>query len=255
MPAEDPKVHVPLFYSEAYRANERHIQPLYRQVIALKAAAQYPYLSENTHRHVEHALAAVEGALLGHCFADVELYLAELHHRAERALTSGVMPACDHCGETSVIVRAQCGYRIGCEWCEDVTRELTGSLYVANPKDYPNSVKCRLCPRWTNLAHMVEEYATRLRAEQLCLRCDCFESLLTKDKVDRVVRIGGKHYFIEDDLPKNQVGMRGHGGHEFTIWFRDGRVVTTHNLWAQSTIPKHFLPRMPDNASFTKEAA
>jgi len=37
------------------------------------------------------------------------------------------------------------------------------------------------------------------------------------------------------------------------IKFRDGRSVTSTNLWCQGTIPLQYRDELPDNAEFVKE--
>ena len=68
--------------------------------------------------------------------------------------------------------------------------------------------------------------------------------LIIKDQ-PYTVRADGNHYMI---MAEKDTGMRGYGGHKWIITFKDGRVVTTTNLWHQGVIPKHFQDRLPDNA-------
>lgn len=55
----------------------------------------------------------------------------------------------------------------------------------------------------------------------------------------------GCHYWIGDE---NVECCRGFGGDKFVIRFKDGKEVTTTNLWYQGAIPKHFQKILPDNA-------
>ena len=61
-----------------------------------------------------------------------------------------------------------------------------------------------------------------------------------------VVRCDGVHYVIGDE--NSPSCFRGFGGTRFTIYFKDGRVVKTSNLWYQGAIPKEFRDELFDNA-------
>lgn len=87
------------------------------------------------------------------------------------------------------------------------------------------------------------------KAGTVCYRCQFWLlKAQNKDHPD-FVRCRGWHYIIGDD--KNHVGERGFAGRTFTIKFKDGRVVTTSNLWGQGEIPERFRERLPDNAEFS----
>lgn len=63
----------------------------------------------------------------------------------------------------------------------------------------------------------------------------------------------GIHYVIgEEPEPNERRDWLGHGGHKFTIKFKDGREVVSHNLWYQGPIPTRFRDRLQDNAELAK---
>jgi len=73
-----------------------------------------------------------------------------------------------------------------------------------------------------------------------------------RDNSDHVV-VNGTHYTIgpEDSSIRRQ--WRGFHGDRYVIKFRDGRTVTSTNLWCQGTIPLQYRDELPDNAEFVKE--
>jgi hypothetical protein len=87
-----------------------------------------------------------------------------------------------------------------------------------------------------------------MTAKGLCFRCAFWTERieLDQDNPDAVVA-NGKHYIIGDEHPSYK-GARGYGGEHFRIFFQDGRVVDSTNLWMQGEIPESFRPLMPDNA-------
>lgn len=82
---------------------------------------------------------------------------------------------------------------------------------------------------------------------------ECFECSLWRERLpligkSNIAIIDGTFYFIgdEDDLSP----FRGFGGNKFVIKFKDGREVTTTNLWCGGEISEHWRPQFPDNADF-----
>ena len=85
-------------------------------------------------------------------------------------------------------------------------------------------------------------------SKDLCFHCAFWTERVALDQnnPDAVVA-AGKHYIIGPEQPSYQ-GGRGFGGSHFRIFFQDGRVVDSTNLWMQGTIPESFRALMPDNA-------
>lgn len=66
----------------------------------------------------------------------------------------------------------------------------------------------------------------------------------------RVVRMGGEHYVMGVEQPRDLAtrrGSLGFGGHRWELVRLDtGQHVVSHNLWRQGVIPVEFRPFMPD---------
>ena len=82
---------------------------------------------------------------------------------------------------------------------------------------------------------------------------ECFECSLWRERLPLVgnsdiVIIDGTMYTIGDEDSKDP--FRGFGGDKFVIHFKDGREVTTTNLWCGGDISEHWRPQFPDNANF-----
>lgn len=74
-----------------------------------------------------------------------------------------------------------------------------------------------------------------------------------------VVVVNGTHYTIGDPphtmKPKGSSGLGlGYAGARWNIKFKDGRIVVTHNLWYQGSIPEAYRGAMQDNAEFLSNA-
>lgn len=80
---------------------------------------------------------------------------------------------------------------------------------------------------------------------------ECFECSLWRERLSLldnpdIAIIDGSFYIIgdEDDL------LRGFGGDEFVIRFKDGRTITTTNLWCGGHISEAWKSQFPNNADF-----
>ena len=81
---------------------------------------------------------------------------------------------------------------------------------------------------------------------------ECFECSLWRKRLPLVGQpdiaiIDGTFYSIGDE---DAEGSRGFGGDKFVINFKDGRKVTTTNLWCGGNISEFWKPRFPNNADF-----
>lgn len=81
---------------------------------------------------------------------------------------------------------------------------------------------------------------------------ECFECSIWRERLPLVGKpniaiIDGTFYTIGDE---NEKGSRGFGGDKFVIRFKDGREVTTTNLWCGGEISEHWKSQFPDNADF-----
>ena len=112
-------------------------------------------------------------------------------------------------------------------------------------------MKCYMCGEEIDF-RFVDSVSELLRKRQLC-HTDNFwleKARLVHEEGyrDRVVRVNGTHYIIGEE--KDSGGFRGYGGHEFVIRFKDGREVTTTNLWCQGEIPFRWQGVLQNNAEF-----
>lgn len=118
------------------------------------------------------------------------------------------------------------------------------------PSDRPS---CAECERAVNIDGYSGAVAERMAAEDVCFSCAFWRNLLdaARERPEDVVRIDGRHYTIEPDVPdaRDAGVLAGFGGERFWIVIGDRHVITC-NLWAQGEIPQHFRERLPDNARF-----
>ena len=85
---------------------------------------------------------------------------------------------------------------------------------------------------------------------------ECFSCSIWRERLPLVGRpdiaiIDGTFYTIGDENDPSP--FRGFGGDKFVIKFKDGREVTTTNLWCGGNIDEHWKSQFPDNASFDWE--
>ena len=81
-----------------------------------------------------------------------------------------------------------------------------------------------------------------------CFECALWRKRLPLVKNSDVAIIDGTFYTIGDENDLSP--FRGFGGDKFVIKFKDGRQVTTTNLWCGGDISKYWRPQFPDNADF-----
>jgi hypothetical protein len=114
-------------------------------------------------------------------------------------------------------------------------------------------VTCRECGK-AEANEWVKERQDYIREKSLCFLCSFWEQWVERDREgdENIVRVEGTHYHIGDENSRS--GFRGFGGSRFHIRFDDGREVISTNLWHQGTIPDHYRARLPDNATFVREA-
>ena len=83
-----------------------------------------------------------------------------------------------------------------------------------------------------------------------CVSCHFWHKMLPLVKNSNVAIIDGTFYTIGDENASQFKFNRGFGGDKFVINFKDGRKVTTTNLWYEGHIPEYWRPQFPDNADF-----
>ena len=79
-----------------------------------------------------------------------------------------------------------------------------------------------------------------------CFKCSLWRKRLPLDST--VAIIDGTFYTIGDENDPSQ--FRGFGGDKFVINFKDGRQITTTNLWCGGDVPEAWKSQFPDNADF-----
>ncbi len=107
--------------------------------------------------------------------------------------------SCHHCGEKLVRVTDGKSIRMGCQWCEDLYAADV-NLWRVQPA-VEGSFTCRMCPRTVRPKSHMPDFQKALVETQLCLRCHHFESLLQPEIAEKVVRVNGRHYFIQEPFP------------------------------------------------------
>lgn len=117
-------------------------------------------------------------------------------------------------------------------------------------KDYSakllNGRRCRECGE-PIVDSFCEPTKTQLNERQLCFSCNFWTEI--EAEKEKHVFFDGKSYVIgEEPQPSQNRSWLGFGGSRWNILFLDGRLVITHNLWHQGTIPNHFRSRLPDTA-------
>lgn len=106
-------------------------------------------------------------------------------------------------------------------------------------------ITCKCCgaieypERYINCDELIER--------QLCFKCNFWRETLELDKNRKWCVIDGIHYVLGNHVHK---GIKGFGGHNFTIKFKDGHIEECDNLWCQGDIPAEYRTVFPDNAEF-----
>jgi len=106
-------------------------------------------------------------------------------------------------------------------------------------------MKCPTCNKELR-AYGSDERSMKENGE--CFECSIWRERLSLVGNPDVAIIDGIFYTIGDEDSKNL--FRGFGGDKFVINFKDGRQVTTTNLWCGGEISDHWRPQFPDNADF-----
>ena len=111
-------------------------------------------------------------------------------------------------------------------------------------------ITCHVCGKREDPSHWPATNK-ECRRLQLCFTCLFWERHITEPFPNAVV-IEGCHYMIGSEAPLGST--RGFGGQRYVIRFTDGREVATTNLWMQGHIPEAFRDRLPDTATFVRDA-
>ena len=109
-------------------------------------------------------------------------------------------------------------------------------------------MKCKICGKEENISMFYPDTQKKLRKNGLCFSCQLWQERLPLVNNPEVAIIDGTFYTIGDENDSSQ--FRGFGGDKFVIHFKDGREVTTTNLWCGGDISEHWKPKFPNNADF-----
>ena len=108
-------------------------------------------------------------------------------------------------------------------------------------------MKCPTCGEELGTESNISSDERSMKAHGECFICSLWRERLPLVGNPDVAIIDGTLYTIEDEDAK---GMRGFGGAKFVINFKDGRKVTTTNLYCGGHISEYWKPQFPDNADF-----
>ena len=100
------------------------------------------------------------------------------------------------------------------------------------------NLKCKKCNSKIEQCYGTERNK-ELRDRHLCFSCNFWYSWAKRKNEPNIVRINHNHYYIEEETNESN-DCKGHYGEKFVILFKDGRKVTTTNLWHQGEISKYF---------------
>lgn len=106
-------------------------------------------------------------------------------------------------------------------------------------------MKCPTCNREVG-TFVSDERSLKEKGE--CFECSIWRERLPLVGDPDIAIIDGTFYSIGDENDPSP--FRGFGGDKFVIRFKDGREVTTTNLWCGGEISEHWRPQFPDNADF-----
>lgn len=114
---------------------------------------------------------------------------------------------------------------------------------------YGKRLRCKECGVRSTLSwNGLKNY--QLKQAGLCFDCEFWIRKIDWDVLN-VVRVNHHHYHIAEAAPGEY--FRGHGGRSFRVYFFDGRVVESQNVWSQGEIPERFWDRLPDNAELVSD--
>lgn len=109
-------------------------------------------------------------------------------------------------------------------------------------------MKCPTCGKELGTDSFISSDVRSMKEDGECFECSLWHERLSLLDDPNTVIIDGTFYTIGDENDSSP--FRGFGGDKFVINFKDGRQVTTTNLWCGGHISKHWRPQFPDNADF-----
>lgn len=109
-------------------------------------------------------------------------------------------------------------------------------------------MKCPTCNKELGTDSFISSDERSMRKDGECFECAIWRERLSLVGNPNTAIIDGTFYTIGDENSKDP--FRGFGGNKFVIRFKDGRVVTTTNLWCGGHIPDVWKSKFLDNADF-----
>ena len=109
-------------------------------------------------------------------------------------------------------------------------------------------MKCPTCNEEIGTNSLISSDERSMKEHGECFECALWRERLSLLGNPNTAIIDGTMYTIGDENDPSP--FRGFGGDKFVINFKDGRKVTTTNLWCGGHISEHWKPQFPNNADF-----
>jgi hypothetical protein len=109
-------------------------------------------------------------------------------------------------------------------------------------------MKCPTCGKELGTESFISSDIRSMKEHGECFECSFWRERLPLVGKPNIAIIDGTFYTIGDENSKDP--FRGFGGGKFVIHFKDGREVTTTNLWYGGHISDYWRNYFPDNADF-----
>lgn len=117
--------------------------------------------------------------------------------------------------------------------------------YASAAKILNNGKKPEIC----DMCWRLLDVQFGLKAHGFCKDCQRWVAWIEdrkKSEPDRYLVIAGEAFYRANDEATNHAFL-GFGGREFRIKnLHTGKVIVTHNLWSNGTVPEHFRDLLPD---------
>lgn len=102
---------------------------------------------------------------------------------------------------------------------------------------------CVVCNKLIH-AHFSEPVKSQMIKKNMCFSCNLWDER-SRDIKDNTVIANGHWYTIGDEDSKNS--FRGFGGSKFQF-LKDGKLITSTNVWSGGDIPLIWRDKIPDNS-------
>ena len=109
-------------------------------------------------------------------------------------------------------------------------------------------MKCPTCGKELGASSLYSSDERSMKEKGECFECSLWRDRLPLVGKPNIAIIDGIFYTIGDENDPSP--FRGFGGDKFVIKFKDGREVTTTNLWCGGNISNAWKSQFPNNADF-----